>query len=349
MINILIVDDSPIARRFLTVILNRVDTFNVLAALASGDAAIKWCGENEADIVLMDIHMPGVNGLATTRQIMRQSPQAIIIMSSLEDPDLEATRAAATDAGALAFCAKPVDVSDPFYASHVDQLIKRIQLVHSLSAVRKMTKNIPAPSMVQAPLSPVGRVRLPPDVGLVAIGSSLGGPVALAELLAELSPDICVPVVVAQHITKGFLVRLVERLKGDCKIPVKAAAAGDVLRPGTVYFAPDDRYMSVSRGLRVGFEPDPPPFVVGDMVTFMFDSVRESFGKRAVGILLTGMGTDGSAALKRLKDGGSITIAQDGESSVVHGMAGEAIKIGGVTHVLTPKGIGEALSRELTR
>jgi two-component system, chemotaxis family, protein-glutamate methylesterase/glutaminase len=347
MINILIVDDSPIARRFLTEILNREADLNVITALASGSAAVKWCAANEADIILMDIHMPGISGLDATRRIMNKTPQPIIVMSSLEDPELDATRTASTEAGAAAFAAKPVDVSDPHYESHVDQPIKRIRMVHSLSAVRKLTQTIKAPSIVKATISPVGRVRLPKEVALVAIGSSLGGPVALAELLAELSPDIRVPIVISQHITKGFLVRLVERLNDGCVIPIKAAADGEILRAGTVYFAPDDRYLSISRGLKVSLYRNPPPFAVGEMVTQMFDSVRESFGKRAVGILLTGMGTDGSVALKALKDVGAITLAQDGESAVVHGMAGEAIKIGGVTHVLPPKGIGQALTREL--
>jgi two-component system chemotaxis response regulator CheB len=180
-------------------------------------------------------------------------------------------------------------------------------------------------------------------IKMVAIGASTGGPPVLQTLLSSLPKQFSVPVLIVQHIAAGFLPGLVEWLSQVTYFPIRIPAHGDLLLPGHAYLAPDGFHLGVERGPRAVLSQAPPENNLRPAVSHLFRSVAETLGNQAVGVLLTGMGKDGAAELKMLRDKGAITIAQDKESSAVHGMPGEAIQLGAATHVLSPERIVEAL------
>jgi two-component system chemotaxis response regulator CheB len=186
--------------------------------------------------------------------------------------------------------------------------------------------------------------RIPRDgVELVAIGASTGGPVALKQLLTALPATFPVPVVVVQHMSDGFLRGMAEWLGSACALPVQIAAAGIALLPGRVYLAPDGTHMRMVANRQLSLDAGPPVHGHRPAVSCLLASVAEHYGRHAIGILLTGMGKDGAAELKLMKDAGAITIAQDEASSAVHGMPGEAIRRGAASYVMSPEEIGAAL------
>lgn len=178
---------------------------------------------------------------------------------------------------------------------------------------------------------------------MVGIGASTGGPPALQKILAGLPGDFPAPILVVQHIARGFLPGLKEWLKQKTPLGLHIAEHGICPQPGHVYLAPDDFHMGVGSGGRILLAHDAPQNGMRPSVSHLFRSLVETCGAQAVGVLLSGMGADGAAELKLMKDRDAVTIAQDRESSVVHGMPGAAIELGGATYVLPAEKIAEAL------
>lgn len=189
----------------------------------------------------------------------------------------------------------------------------------------------------------------PLRIELVAIGASTGGPVALKQLLGALPAGFPAPIVIVQHMADGFLQGLADWLAASCSVRTEVAGRGTVLQPGRAYLAPDGHHMRVMPGLQLAFDNAPPINGHRPAVACLFGSVAAHYGPRAIGVLLTGMGKDGAAELKSMKDAGATTFAQDAESAVVHGMPGEAVRLGGATHVMAPEEIGAALPPLVTR
>ena len=182
------------------------------------------------------------------------------------------------------------------------------------------------------------------EIKLVAIGASTGGPLVIQTILARLASRFPVPIVIVQHMAPGFIQGFADWLCQASRFPVQLAAHGQVLQPGHAYLAPDGFQMRVESGYRIALSSDGPENGPRPSVSHLFRSVATVYGKKAVGVLLTGMGKDGAQELKLIKEQGAITLVQDKESSVVHGMPGEAIKIDASTYVLSPESIAVALS-----
>jgi two-component system chemotaxis response regulator CheB len=182
------------------------------------------------------------------------------------------------------------------------------------------------------------------EIQIVAIGSSTGGPAVLQTVLSHLQKNFSAPLVIAQHIAPGFLDGLAKWLGQTTGLVIHIATAGQRLLPGHAYLAPDGFHMGVERDGTIFLSKDAPEHAMRPAVSYLFRSVANSFGKHAIGVLLTGMGRDGAQELKLLRDSGATTIAQDEETSVVFGMPGEAVKLGGATHVLPPEKIAETLN-----
>ena len=175
------------------------------------------------------------------------------------------------------------------------------------------------------------------------MGASTGGPPVLQAVLAGLPKDFSVPILIVQHIAHGFLPGMVEWLNQTSGLRITVASQGTRPLPGHVYLAPDSVHMGVSSGGRILLAHDEPENGLRPAVSYMFRSLASVFGASALGMLLTGMGKDGAVELKLMKDKGATTIVQDQESSVVHGMPGVAIELGGATHVLAADKIADAL------
>jgi two-component system chemotaxis response regulator CheB len=192
----------------------------------------------------------------------------------------------------------------------------------------------------ERPLSlPAVAARPDRKIRLVAVGASTGGPQAVAEILARLPADLDAPILIVQHIAPGFTEGLVEWLDQGTRLRVKLAEPGEAVQPGTVYLSRDGFQMGVGKDGRIRLTNEPTEEGFSPSASYLFRSAADAYGRSAVGILLTGMGRDGAAGLKRLREAGGVTIAQDEESSVIFGMPAEAIRLGAAEHVLAPEQI----------
>ena len=342
MVNVLIVEDSPVVREFLVHILGSDPGIRVVGTAQDGEEALAAVQRHSPDVITMDIHMPKLNGLEATRRIMETNPTPIVIVSGSEDPREVATTFDAIEAGALAVLRRPVGIGHPNHEAAARELVQTVKLMSEVKVVRRWprTRNTgPAPHPAK-----MGLVRAPAQVRIVAIGASTGGPPALHTILTELPRDFPVPLLVVQHMAAGFIRGFVEWLVQSAGLPVHVATHGELVLPGHVYVAPDACQMKIERGGKIALTKDAPENGLRPSVSYLFRSVAEVYGCDAAAGLLTGMGSDGAEELRLLKEKGAVTFAQDKDSSVVHGMPGEAIKLDAAMLVLPPEKIAAVLT-----
>lgn len=348
MVNVLIVEDSPIQQALLGHILSSDPEISVIGTANNGREAIAFVNRQKPDLITMDLNMPHMNGLEATRQIMETTPVPIVIVSANWDPQEVAITFQAMEAGALAGVEKPRGLGHKDFGLTSQQLIQTVKLMSEVKVVRRwahLRAKAPSPTILLS-TSTTGAVQPPPaDIKLIVIGTSTGGPPVLHTLLANLPKNFPVPIAIVQHIAVGFLGGLVEWLSKATGVPVHVPAHEDLLLPGHVYLAPEGHHLGVERGPRAVVVDAPPENNLCPAVSFLFRSAARVFGNQAIGVLLTGMGRDGAAELKLMRDKGAVTIAQDKESSVVHGMPGEAIQLHGATYILPPDRIVETLQQ----
>lgn len=348
-VTVLVVDDSPSMRLMLNHVLELDSRIHVLATVNDGQAAIDFLeGDGvRPDVVLMDIHMPRIDGFETTRRIMETNPLPIVICTATADPQEMQVAFRSMEAGAVACVEKPVGYDDPAFDTTVQNLQQTVRLMSEVKVVRRWAKPRLAGvrSAMAAPSQPA-RSGAPRIVG---IGASTGGPPVLQTILSALPRDFPAPVLVVQHIARGFLPGMVEWLNQTTGLQVRVAAHGAIATAGHVYIAPDDFHLGVSSAGRLILTRELPDNGLRPSVSTLFRALADNIGGSAVGVLLTGMGRDGADELKRLRDRGALTIAQDRESSVVHGMPGAAIEIGAAAQVLPADLIAAALITELAR
>jgi two-component system chemotaxis response regulator CheB len=291
----------------------------------------------------MDIHMPRMNGLDATRRIMETQPTPIVIVSGSSDPKEVATKFHAMEAGALAVIARPRGIGHPECETAARELVQTVKLMSEVKVVRRWPRSRRGRAVPSTPAVEVKAALT--DIQVVAMGASTGGPLILQTILSGLPKDFSVPVLIVQHMASGFVQGFVEWLAQTSGFPVHIAADGEQLLPGHVYVAPDGVHMGVKQGQRIALSQDEPENGLRPSVSYLFRSVANVFGPQAVGVLLTGMGIDGAEELKLMKDQGTVTLVQDKESSVVHGMPGEAIRLDAATYVLSPEKLAAALIR----
>jgi len=341
-INVLVVDDSKVARMLLSRILEDDPRFQVLGEVADGQAAVDFVTERQPDVILMDVQMPGMDGFEATRKIMETRPVPIVICSGTVDPGELATTFRVMEAGALACVEKPVSPEHPGFAEMAAMIRQTVQLMSEVKVVRRWVAARTANQRL-AESATVAVGQGPRKIKLIGIGASTGGPPVLQTILAGLPKDFPVPILIVQHIARGFLPGLADWLDQSTAFQVHIGGQGMPALPGHVYLAPDDFHMGVGVGERIFLSKADPENGLRPAVSFFFRSLAETFGGNALGVLLTGMGRDGAVELKQMKDAGAVTIAQDRESSVVHGMPGEAIAQGGATHILSAEKIASML------
>jgi len=335
LIKVLVVEDSAVMREMLVHILRSHGEFSVVGAARDGAEALALMAQVQPDVVTMDINMPRLDGFAVTRQIMETCPVPVVIVSASCRPEEVATTFRAVEAGAVAVVEKPRGIGHPDFAASRDRLLETIKRMAEVKVVRRWARrNRAAPDLPAERLMAAVPRRA---IGLVAIGSSTGGPLALQTILSGLGPAFGAPLVIVQHIAAGFAAGMVDWLTQTTGFPTQLARAGQLPRAGTAYLAPDGSHLGLDSTGCLTLNRAPLEAGLRPAVSYLFRGVADVFGRRAVGILLSGMGKDGAAELKRLKDLGAITMVQDKASSVVHGMPGEAIRLDGATYVLTPQ------------
>lgn len=338
-IKVLIVDDSSAVRMLLGHILGADPQIQVIGAVKNGCQAVEFVAREKPDVILMDILMPEMDGFEATRRIMETDPVPIVICSGSANAREGATLFRLMEAGAVACIEKPLGNEHKDFDALVAKLLETVKLMSEVKVVRRWPRRDP-PVARPAAVAPVGP---PAAVQAIGIGASTGGPPVLQTILAALPKNFAVPVLIVQHIAAGFLSGLAEWLNQTTGLQVHIAAHGIQPLPGHVYLAPDDFHLKVASGIRLTLSKEEPDNGLRPSVSHLFRSLAEVCGPTAVGVLLTGMGRDGAAELKLMKDRGAHTIAQDKETSVIHGMPGVAISLGGAVAVLPPDKIAAAL------
>jgi two-component system, chemotaxis family, protein-glutamate methylesterase/glutaminase len=332
-IRVLVADDSELFRELLGRVVVGEPGFEVVALAADGNAAAALARSLRPDVITMDLNMPDADGFSGIARIMAETPTPILVLTA--NP-AEMVGFRALSLGALDILEKPQASTD---LEQYGQLLRsRLRLLAGVKVIRHLR------GLREHRLAPHSSSARPE---LVVIGASLGGPRALAAILRALPPSFPVPVAVVQHIADGFTEGLASWLATEARLEVREARDGDRLRPGLVVLAPTGRHLLVGEGVARlsdaaaldGFKPS---------VTPLFASAAHSYGARACGVMLTGMGRDGAAGLRAIKDAGGPTIAQDEATSAVFGMPRAAIELGAVDRVLPLDAIPRALV-ELTR
>lgn len=337
-INVLVVEDSPVVRDLIIHILTGDTAIRVIGTAVTGEEAIRAAARLSPDLITMDVNLPGIDGYEATRRIMETCPAPIIIVSGSYDPRDLGKMFRMVEAGALTFLPPPLGIGHPEFRARAEELLRTVKLMSEIKVVRRWPKSPIKP----APKIEVGKS--PNKIEVVALGASTGGPLVLKTILEGLVPRFPAPVLMVQHMSPGFVTGLAEWLQQSTRFPVQVAQDREQILPGHAYLAPDGFHMGVDRYGRIELSTEAPVNGLRPAISSLFRSVAESYGPSAAGILLTGMGADGAAELALLKKKGAITIAQDKESSVIHGMPGEAIKLGAAVYVLAPEKITELLN-----
>lgn len=318
-VRILVVDDSVVIRKLLSETLAREEQFEVVGSAGDGRIALSKIDHLKPDLVTLDVEMPVMNGLETLAELRKAHPGLPVIMfSTLTEHGALATLEALS-LGASDYATKPSNTGNPALA--IDAI--RAELIPKINALcpgeRRKASLMPPPLRI-APRPPIAG-----PIELVAIGTSTGGPNALAEVLPYIPKDMPVPIVVVQHMPPVFTRLLAERLASQAEIPVAEGIAGEELFPGRAWIAPGNYHMTVARtGLRsiLNLDQRPPEHSCRPAVDVMFRSVAEVFKARALGVIMTGMGSDGVLGARCIREAGGQVIIQDEASSVVWGMPG---------------------------
>jgi two-component system, chemotaxis family, protein-glutamate methylesterase/glutaminase len=346
-IKVLVAEDSQVTRMLLVQLLSSDPGIQVIGVVNDGQAALDFLDAsiNRPDVVLMDIHMPRMDGFEATRRIMETRPLPVVICTATADPQALAVTFRAIEAGAVACVAKPVGFG-PEFEPLLQNLLQTVRLMSEVKVVRRWSRSGVVPTAPQASGVTNSRVTSP-NIKLIGIGASTGGPPVLQTILSGLPKDFPVPLLIVQHIAPGFLPGMVDWLSQTTGLRVHIAAHGVTPLPGHAYVAPDDFHLAADATGHMMLAREAPESGLRPAVSYLFRSLAKTCGATAVGVLLTGMGKDGAAELKLMKEQGAFTIAQDRDSSVVHGMPGEAIELGAATQVLPADKIAGALIAQI--
>jgi two-component system chemotaxis response regulator CheB len=335
-ITILVVDDSAVARMHLVHILEADPEIRVMATVNDGEAALAFLKEHRPDVVLMDVNMPGPDGFEITRRIMETRPVPIVICSGTANPRDVAAAFRVIEAGAVACVEKPMGYERREFEQAASELRRTVKRISEAKILKNWTFARTAPDHPAS--SPPAHHRRPAHgISVVGIGASTGGPVALQKILGGLPKDFPAPILVVQHIGSGFVGGLAEWLNQTSSVQVCLGSHGTRPLPGYVYVAPDDFHMGLDALGSIELSRAEPENRVRPAVAYLFRTLARECGPAAIGVMLTGMGEDGAVELKQMRDEGASTIAQDSATSVVHGMPGVAIDLGGAMFV-TPVG-----------
>jgi two-component system chemotaxis response regulator CheB len=325
----------------------------------NGEDAVRLTKRLRPDVVTMDVRMPRMDGLEATRRIMCEVPTPIVIVTGSNVMRAEANLTfEALRAGALTVVSKP-GLADPETCDKVIQAVRlmcEVPVVHhwdrrhpdgSTGSSQRLVEGRDRKSSPAAAVAPSLRTDADDQecVEMIGIAASTGGPAALAAVLGPLPADFPVPILVVQHITRGFVGGLAEWLDGETPLRVGLTSHGDAPQPGDVLLAPDDYHIQVNAQGVVELCKEPPYKGLRPSANYMFRSLARAYGPQAVGIVLTGMGDDGAEGLKALHLAGGLTMAQDERSCVVYGMPHEAVVRNAVNRVLTLDQIALTLSQ----
>jgi len=336
MIKVLLADDSAVVRAVLRDILAATDDITVVGEAENGKAAVDLTAQLKPDLVVMDIVMPVMDGLAAIETIMARCPTPILVLSATMN-DREVNHAfSAIRKGALDIIEKPgkqlLFEGDGFSA----QVIEKVRMLARIKVIRRW------PSKRKTAVLNAGYQGDPRTI--LAIGASTGGPKAVMHIVKSLPPDFGGAVFIVQHIASGFARGFAQWLDQECALKVRLAVDGQQLGRGEVLVAPDDQHMMFENG-KVRLVKGEPVNCCRPSIDVFFNSLADAEGARVVGVLLTGMGKDGARGLDRIRKLGGVTIAQDERTSVVFGMPKAAIALDAADEILPLPCIPDAITK----
>jgi two-component system, chemotaxis family, protein-glutamate methylesterase/glutaminase len=319
-IRVLIADDSAVMRAALSRVVESAPAMQVCGTARHGLEALEKVRQLRPDVVTLDVEMPVINGLEVLKRIMREFPRPVIMVSALTQEGAEVTLEAL---GVGAFDYLPKSESghplDPQKLKH--DLIEKIEAAAQSPLARQLQADRPLPAVPVNDVPLAEEFRSLPEI--VVMGTSTGGPKALQEILPQLPADLPVGVVVVQHMPAGFTAPFAKRLDSLSKLKVQEASHGETVEPGSVYIAPAGKHATISRkGSKtiVHLSSEPSGTLHKPSVDVTMLSVAEEFGRHTLGVIMTGMGSDGLHGMTAIRNAGGITIGQDEATSAVYGM-----------------------------
>jgi len=355
MIRVLVVDDSRVVRRAVSQRL-RAAGLEVVGEASDGREAVALTHRLRPDVVLMDVVMPGVDGLAATRQIMAECPTPVVILTAHADHQEVFKTCDAVAVGALEVCAKPTGTESPESQAEWDRILLTIGAAAQVPVMRLRSRATAPKTGPSGKVKKEGRSLLPerpegcfahkgpapffrggiPDVDprIVVMGASTGGPAAVKYVLSNLPSDFPIPILVAIHCSHRIVSSIGSWIDRQCSLDVHDAQDGETLPnlPGTVISAPPGHNLRIS-GNRLRLQVAESGSGCSPSIDELFESAADRFGEATIGVLLTGMGADGARGLRRIHDCGGYTITQDEATSAVFGMPAAAINLGAVSRI----------------
>jgi two-component system, chemotaxis family, protein-glutamate methylesterase/glutaminase len=355
-IRVLIVDDSAFMRKVLETILVTDENVQVVGHAKDGREAVRLSESLKPDVITMDINMPVMDGLQATAEIMTTNPRPIVVVSS-ESRQGAASTLRALELGAIEFVAKPSSGIDLDMHSVREDLLRKVRLAAKVRVVRsasriasaitngggKAISQPPAPASRQA-TAPTSDQRFP----VVVLAASTGGPATVMRLAPGFTRDFPAAVILVQHMPAAFTTQYATQLAEFTGVRVKEAENNETLSPGTFYICPGGQHLRVTSSGRIqldgssgrinGYLPN---------IDITMESVAAFAGPLSIGVVLTGMGNDGSAGASAIKSAGGMVLAQDEATSVIFGMPAEAIKTGAVSQVLGIDDIYAAIEKQV--
>lgn len=344
-IRVVVVDDSALVRSLLTEIINRQPDMECIGTANDPLIAREMIRELNPDVITQDVEMPRMDGIDFLGRLMRLRPMPVLMISTLTERGAEVTMRA-LELGAVDFVAKPrIGVANGL-SQLATEIVEKIRIAAKAHVHRMVRPAVPtgtqASALVLSSTALLGRLS---TEKLIAIGASTGGTEAIKEVLIQMPAD-APAIIITQHMPPGFTTSFAARLNSLCQITVKEAVHGERILPGHAYIAPGGKQFAISRSganYVAVVNDDPPVNRHKPSVEVLFKSVAQHVGRNAFGIMLTGMGADGAAAMREMKDAGSYNYVQDEASCIVFGMPREAIAHGAADEVLPLGKIGEAL------
>lgn len=339
-IKVLVVDDSALIRQILSEIIKSEPDMTLVGAAPDAFVAKKLVLEKSPDVITLDIEMPKVDGLRFLEVLMNARPTPVVMISTLTEKGAEATLRS-LELGAIDFVAKPKIGVAQGMAEYHELIVDKIRT----AARSKVKKASPAK------VSSVNKVSYSGTEKLIAIGASTGGTEAIKEVLRTF-PANAPATVITQHMPAGFTSTYARRLDSVCQMQVKEAKGGERLLPGQAYLAPGDKHMEIERSgadYRIRLTDGPRVSGHKPSVDVLFNSLCKSAGNNAIGVLLTGMGSDGAIGLHELFNAGCETFCQDEASCIVFGMPKVAIEKGAASHILGLDDMGKAVMQTVEK
>ena len=350
-IDVLVVDDSPLMQRIITRLLQSDSRIRVIDTASDGVEALDKVKRHRPDVVTLDIEMPRMDGLEALGHILREAPTPIVMLSGLQEADF-AVRA--LQLGAVEFVAKPSGTLSIDLYKVREELIQKVKMATMVNLERTLSdRKTLTSSSVESSDSPARRPVAAGDPEyLVVIGASTGGPRALRQIVSALPGDLPAAFLIVQHMPAGFTKSFSERLNKHSPLRVVEAEEGEVVKMGHGYVAPGGVHLTVvaeGSRCRLRLLETPPVNGVRPSVDVLMNSVAQARGDKAIGILLTGMGADGTDGLTAIHTSGGVTIAQNRETSAVFGMPRSAIRAGVVARVRSLDAIPSAIVDSIER